>query len=120
VRFWQIAEVNLPNAHKAIVKRDKIADYLLNAAHPDNGGKAAFFESLGFRPAQPELLAQALRKLARQAEVTKATASPHGQKYVIVGQIESPTGKVANVQAIWIFDKDRNVARLVTAYPQKR
>ena len=60
MRFWQIAEVNLPNAHKAIVERDKIADYLLNAAHPDNGGKAAFFESLGFRLA---LVADALKVL---------------------------------------------------------
>jgi hypothetical protein len=111
--------VNLPNAEKAIVERDKIADYLLNAAHPDTGGKAAFFESLGFRRSEPEVLAEALRKLARRAEVTKATVSPHGRKYVIVGQIESPIGNVANVQAIWIFDKGRDVARLVTAYPQK-
>ena len=46
----------LPNAEKAIVERDKIVDYLLNAAHPDNGGKATFFESLGFRRSKPELL----------------------------------------------------------------
>jgi Domain of unknown function (DUF6883) len=111
--------VKLPNADKAIVDRTKIADYLLNAAHPDNGGKAAFFESLGFRSSEPELLTEELRKLARQAEVTKATVSPHGQKYVIVGQIESPTGRAANVRTIWIVDEGRDVARLVTAYPQK-
>jgi hypothetical protein len=90
-----------------------------NAAHPDNGGKAAFFESLGFRSSEPELLTEALRKLARQAEVTKATVSPHDRKYVIVGQIESPIRNVANVQTIWIVDKGRDVARFVTAYPRK-
>jgi len=79
----------------------------------------AFFESLSFRRAEPELLAEALRKLARQEEVTKATMSPHGRKYVIVGQIESPTVNVGNVQTVWIVDKGRDVARLVTAYPRK-
>jgi uncharacterized protein DUF6883 len=49
----------------------------------------------------------------------KAATSPHGKKYVIVGQVESPTGKAANVQTIWIVDKGWDVARLVTAYPHK-
>ena len=111
--------MRLPNAEKAVVERDKLVDYLLNAAHPDNGGKAAFFEGLGFCRAEPETLAKALRELARQAEVTRIATSPHGRKYVIVGQIKSPIGKAADVQTIWIVDKGRNVARLVTAYPRK-
>jgi len=49
------------------VERDKIADYLLNAAHPDNGGKAASSNRSVFARSA-ELLAQALRKLARQAQ----------------------------------------------------
>src|SRR5438128_2782287 len=40
--------MNLPNANLAIVDREKITEYLLNAAHPDNGGKAAFFAGFGF------------------------------------------------------------------------
>jgi len=69
----------LPNAKKAIVERGKIADYLLDAAHPDNGGKAAFFESLGFHRVEPEVLATALQNLAREAEVAQASVSPHGR-----------------------------------------
>ncbi len=111
--------MKLPNAEKAIVEREKVANYLLNAAHPDNGGKAAFFEELGFRRADPETLAKALQKLAHQAEVTQTATSPHGQKYVMVGQIKSPVGKAADVQTIWIVDKGVDVARLVTAYPHK-
>ncbi len=117
--LWQCAAVKLPNAEKAIVEREKVGDYLLNAAHPDNGGKAAFFEELGFRHAEPETLVTALQELVRQAEVTQTATSPHGQKYVIVGQIKSPVGKSANVQTIWIVDKGWDVARLVTAYPHK-
>ena len=117
--LWQCAAVKLPNAEKAIVGRNKIADYLLNPAHPDNGGKAVFFEELGFRRAEPETLAKALRELARQAEVTRIATSPHGRKYVIVGQIKSPIGKAADVQTIWIVDEGLDKARLVTAYPDK-
>ena len=111
--------MKLPNADKAAVERAKIADYLLNPAHPDNGGKAAFFEGLGLRRDQWESLARALRALAGEAEVTQGMKSPHGQKYALVGPIESPSGKPAQVQTIGIVDEGQDVARLVTAYPRK-
>ena len=111
--------MKLPNTDKLVVEREKIADYLLNPAHPDNGGKAEFFGKLGFRREDWETLATALRALAQTAEVAGSAASPHGRKYVIVGRIESPGGKAARVQTIWIVDKGLDVARLVTAYPRK-
>lgn len=61
--------MKLPNAENAVVEREKIVEYRLNAAHPDNGGKAKFFEGLGFRRDQWERLAQALRTLVREAEL---------------------------------------------------
>jgi hypothetical protein len=60
--------MKLPNADKAIVEREKVADYLLNAAHPDNGGKAEFFMQLGFRREQWEILAAALKALAVESK----------------------------------------------------
>jgi hypothetical protein len=60
--------MKLPNAENAIVEHEKITDYLLNAAHPDNGGKAVFFEALGFGREEPQALAEALLDLARRAE----------------------------------------------------
>ena len=41
--------MKLPNADRATVQEEKIVDYLLNRSHPDNSGKAQFFEALGFR-----------------------------------------------------------------------
>jgi hypothetical protein len=38
--------MKLPNAIQARVVPEKIADYLLNPVHPDNGGKAEFFTRL--------------------------------------------------------------------------
>jgi hypothetical protein len=111
--------MKLPNAEKAVVERTKITGYLLKAAHPDNGGKAEFFGGLGFRRKDWEKLASAFQKLARQAAVTQSLKSPHGQKYVIVGRIETPEGRPAMVKTIWIVDRGLEVARLVTAYPHK-
>jgi len=34
--------MKLPNAEQAVIEQEKITDYPLNPAHPDNGGKAAF------------------------------------------------------------------------------
>ena len=111
--------MKLPNTSNAVAEREKIADYLLNSAHPDNCGKAEFFERLGFRPDRWTLLAEALLALAQRADVARDIQSPHGRKYVIIGQIETPAGKPAKVRTIWIVDKGLAVARLVTAYPHK-
>jgi hypothetical protein len=109
--------MKLPNADNTLVERDKIVSYLLNSGHPDNGGKAQFFEGLGFQRDRWEKLAAALRTLAHEATVTQSLESPHGQKYVIVGKIESPSGRVAMVQTIWIVERGADMSRLVTAYP---
>ena len=111
--------MKLPNAEEAIVDRGKVADYLLNASHPDNGGKAAFFEALGFHRQEPQVLAEALMDLARQAKVMQAVQSPHGRKYIVVGQIKSPLAKAGKVRTVWIIDKGCHMARLVTAYPHR-
>jgi hypothetical protein len=56
--------MRLPNAERALVEREKVESYLLNPAHPDNGGKASFFISLGFCADKWPVLAEALRQLA--------------------------------------------------------
>jgi len=109
--------MRLPNARLALVAREKIIDYLLNAAHPDNGGKAEFFTSLGFRREEWEVLARAFRGLAIATEVTEGLESSHGMKYVLEGAIQTPSGRVPRVRTIWIVDRGRNCPRLVTAYP---
>jgi hypothetical protein len=58
------SSMNLPNADQATVDPRKIADYLLNENHPDNGGKARFFERLGYGLHEIDSLVEALRDLA--------------------------------------------------------
>jgi hypothetical protein len=92
--------MKLPNVNKVVVAREKIADYLLNPVHPDNGGKADFFTQLGFHRERWEVLAEALKTLAVESEVTIASESPHGKKYVMVGRMQTPAGKSPLVQTI--------------------
>ncbi|HEY9175688.1 MAG TPA: hypothetical protein VI136_25705 [Verrucomicrobiae bacterium] len=112
--------MKLPNAERAVVTEEKVVEYLLNPAHPDNGGKAAFYTDLGFRRDDWTALAAALQRLAQAAEVNCQAQSPHGGKYVVVGRIESPEGRSALVRSVWIVDKGVDVARLVTAYPHRK
>jgi hypothetical protein len=75
--------MKVPNAHLAVVEQQKIVDYILNPAHPDNGGKAQFFLDLGFCRNQWRSLALAFRKVAEDCPAAKGVASPHGQKYIV-------------------------------------
>lgn len=113
--------VKLRHAHLAVVERHKVVDYLLNPAHPDNGGKAQFFESLGFSAGVPALLIDALRAVAEKGEVVERVESSHGEKYVVDGlvlsQTDSSQGRM--VRTIWIVDRGLEAPRLVTAYPGK-
>jgi len=112
--------MKLPHALSALVEREKITEYLLNPAHPDNGGKAPFFVALGFERENWELFADALRQLALNAHVSKYMETAHGKKYIVDGAIESPAGKTPVVRTVWIINKGADVARLVTAYPHER
>jgi uncharacterized protein DUF6883 len=111
--------MKLPNAQHAVVEREKIVDYLLNPAHPDNGGKAYFFSSLGFGIDRWQALRNALVQVAQTAEVSKRLESPHGTKYILDGRLESAIGRTAMVRTIWIVDRGHDAPRLVTAYPSR-
>ena len=91
-RPWHNAgDVKLRNAHLAVVDRAKVLDYLLNEAHPDNGGKAQFFASLGFAREDPERLRRVLWEVAEHGEVVKSGESAHGEKYVVDGWLSAHT-----------------------------
>lgn len=113
--------MKLPNAHLAIVDRSKVLDYLLNEAHPDNGGKARFFGLLGYSREDPERLMQALREVAEHGEVASSAESAHGQKYVVDGRLSGHTqeSRQRSIRTVWIIDRGQDAPRLVTAYPGK-
>jgi hypothetical protein len=113
--------VKLRNAHLAIVDRTKVLDYLLNEAHPDNGGKARFFGWLGYSREDPERLIQALRDVAEHGDVASSAESVHGEKYVVDGRLSGHTqeSRHGSIRTVWIIERGEDAPRLVTAYPGK-
>jgi hypothetical protein len=111
--------MRLPNADKVIVEQTKVTDYLLNPSHPDGAGKARFFMVFGFHRDRWQGLASALRHLVVSAPVSESIASSHGRKYVVIGDIAAPSGRVLRVRTVWIIDHGMDTPRLVTAYPHE-
>lgn len=113
--------MKLRNAHLAVIDRSKVLDYLLNEAHPDNGGKARFFASLGFSREDPDRLIKALRDVAEHGEVVSNAESVHGEKCVVDGSLSVHTQETRqwSVRTVWIIDRGKEAPRLVTAYPGK-
>jgi hypothetical protein len=109
--------MKLPNAHLAVVEQEKLIGYLLNAAHPDNGGNASFFRMLGFYESDWPAFAKARHRLADAGELVKSLESAHGKKYIVDGWITAPSGRSAMVRSVWIVDRGLVAPRLITAYP---
>ena len=111
--------MKLPNAERAVVEREKIADYLLNPAIPTTEGRPrSFWHSATHRDDWPSLAA-ALRRLAVATEVAKSMETAHGIKYVVDGGLETAGGRTPVVRTIWIVDRGLDRPRLVTAYPRE-
>jgi hypothetical protein len=112
--------MQLPNFSAVEVSREKVVEYLLNPQHPDGAGKATFFLAAGFCVERWEELADVMKQLVERATVARSVDSPHGSKYIVEGEINTPSGRMAFVRTVWIVDHGQHVARLVTAYPMRQ
>lgn len=109
--------MKVPNAHLAVVEREKITEYLLNEAHRYGASKARFFTSFGFRRNAWEVLAQALLEHGQRHEVNMATETGFGPRYEVDGELNAPDGRTPRVRTVWQFDRGEVAPRLITAYP---
>jgi len=109
--------VNLPNAHLALVEREKITDYLLNPAHRYGASKARFFAEFGFRVDKWEELATALREHGQQHEVSRVKETGFGPRYAVEGELRAPDGRRPRVRSVWQIDEGQIAPRLITAHP---
>lgn len=112
--------MKLPGGERAVVDEPKVRDYLLSPEHPVGRSKARFFNHFGFsRDRWPELQQQLLQ-LARIGEAEPGSINEFGQKYVVRGMIETPTGRVVTIQSAWIILNGEDAPRFVTAIPGDR
>jgi hypothetical protein len=79
--------------------------------------KARFFREGGFDESTIEFLVREVLRIARRQEVIEISTTVHGQKYVLEGELETPSGRRLRVRTIWIIDRGQERPRLVTAYP---
>jgi hypothetical protein len=108
---------SFPNRESAYIPREKLTNYLLAESHPIGKSKAKFFRSLGFDETNLKKLEQGLLSIAHFGEVVKQVESSHGTKYVMDGELETPTGATVSIKTVWIVDIGQEQPRFVTAYP---
>ena len=109
--------MRLPNSDRAVIAKSKITDYLLSFTHPYGRSKAKFFAQLGFSAANWRDLETALRRLATDSEVTTASPTPYGKKYVIDGRLSAPRNASATIRTVWFVETGEDIPQFVTAYP---
>jgi len=109
--------MKLPNCEQAEIPSAKLTIYLLDAARPQNKGKAAFYELVGYTKQNTTELRNALLKLVLQAEVTKFIETDFGNRYVVEGWLPCPNGKLYPLRAVWFVSNGEKNPKLVTAYP---
>ena len=71
----------------------------------------------GFDERNVESLEKGLMEIVVTEDVVTTATSVHGEKYVVDGQITSPTGKRVKLRTVWIVDEGEEEGRFVTAYP---
>ena len=108
--------MKVPGAERAILEAAKVRDYLLSPGHRVGSAKARFFTHLGFAQQNWTALRDELYRLAKQ-EAHVGSATRFGQKYVVLGTIEGPSGRVAQIVVVWIILNGEDFPRFVTAYP---
>ena len=111
--------VKLPNAHLAVVEREKVLNYLLNSRHHYGASKAHFFAQFGFLPEKEEFLIQTLQEHGQKHDIVKVTETGFGPRYLIEGELRAPDGRTPHVCTVWQLDKGQLAPRLITAYPLK-
>ena len=110
--------MKLPNAHMAIVERQKLIGYLLNPAHRFGSSKARFFISFGFSEDDWQALARALYEHAQRHEVAVVSETGFGPRYEVDGPLNTPDGRTPRVRTVWQLDQGEVAPRLITAYPR--
>lgn len=109
--------MKLPNAHFAVVERDKIVGYLLNREHRYGASKARFFAEFGFRVEEWTVLADALSDQGRRHEVARMRETGFGPRYEVEGELVTPDGRRPRICTVWQVDDGQIAPRLITAYP---
>jgi uncharacterized protein DUF6883 len=82
--------------------------------------QSVFFMQFGFESSRWEEVADALKRHAKDNEITLEAQTVFGTRYVIDGLLTAPDGRRLNVRTAWFVDDDGEVPRFITAHPLRR
>lgn len=104
----------LPNVEKASINVKKLADYVLNARHPEGRHKArVFLSALGVSAADGEWLANKILAGLRQSDAILQSNTNWGPIYRVDMEIDRGQ-RCAKVRTGWLCTAEET--RLVTCY----
>lgn len=109
--------MKLPNAENVSIPREKLTKYILSETHPVGKFKAKLFRHIGFDETNISILQKELKEIARLQKVKDAQISHYGTKYIIDGEITSPSNTIIKVRTVWIIETEKTRPRFVTVYP---
>ena len=109
--------MNLPRAEAAVVPQNKVENYLLHLGHPVGGGKAQFFLRFGFRREEWHVLADALRRHARENPIADSISDTDGVTYLVEGPLETPSNRKPRLRSVWLIEAGELAPRFISAYP---
>jgi len=112
--------MRLPHAELAEVNPTKIGAYLLSETHSVGRSRWGSFGEPAWMSQRPISSPGGLLQIARTQEVVESSATVHGLKCVLEGELEAPRGRRLGLRTIWIVDGGQERPRLVTAYPAAR
>ncbi len=112
--------MKLPNAERAVIAGEKLADYLLSPAHRVGKHKAAWFTAFGFSRAGWRELESALACHASENDVVARRDRPYGVEYIVEAPLRTPDRRDPIVRSVWLIRIGEEVPRFVTAFPGRR
>ena len=116
-RSFEVGNVRLPFAGKAVIPDRKIRDYVLNPGHPKGQHKARIIEAAtGFRRDDADTVQQQIADGVMSAPVSHEWSDLFGARYEVRLDITGPSGTLV-VKTAWIVKVGDNVPRFVTLTP---
>src|SRR3972149_6169476 len=109
--------MRLANAGQAVIPAAKLRDYILSQTHPVGRYKAAFFEGLGYKREEWQVLDRDLREQHLSLDALEVEGNEFGRKFIIQGPFSGPAGVADMLVSVWIVLYDESAPRFVTAYP---
>lgn len=114
-----IIPMRLPNRKNAIIRREKLTNYLLSLVHPVGKYKAVFFRGIGFDDINVNMLEQGLYEIAQKNDVKSKRSSDDmsGINYKVIGLLSAQDSKAYLLETVWYIKAGTKNPSFVTANP---